>query len=67
MTAKEQKVAAAAFAAKWSRKGYEKGECQVSSCGERRGGDEGVRFFADSLRDGNRLVSLRALLETDGV
>lgn len=28
MTAKEQKKAAADFAAKWVGKGYEKGECQ---------------------------------------
>jgi len=28
MTAKEQKKAAAEFAAKWTGKGYEKGECQ---------------------------------------
>ncbi len=28
MTAKEQKKAAAAFAAQWAGKGYEKGECQ---------------------------------------
>lgn len=29
MTNKEQRVAAKEFAAKWSGKGYEKGECQV--------------------------------------
>ncbi len=28
MTAKEQRKAAAEFAAKWAGKGYEKGECQ---------------------------------------
>ena len=30
MTAKEQKKAAADFAAKWIGRGYEKGECQKS-------------------------------------